>query len=98
MLAFSVMGMTGSGKTSVSVNHILLIPCSPVCVQFINQASGSSLVIGRGLESCTAEIQLGKPFVLDGQTVTLIDSSGFDDTNRSEAEILREVTGFLTAS
>ncbi|KAI0091154.1 hypothetical protein BDY19DRAFT_862471, partial [Irpex rosettiformis] len=62
---------------------------------FINKASGSSLVEGGGLESCTSEVQTANSFHLDGHVVTLIDSPGFDDTNRSEAEILREVTSFL---
>ena len=63
--------------------------------QFINRASGSELTIGKGLESCTSEVQVSSVFALDGQAVTLVDSPGFDDTNKSEAEILREVTGFL---
>ncbi|KAI0766712.1 hypothetical protein BC629DRAFT_1737431 [Irpex lacteus] len=62
---------------------------------FINKASGSNLVVGGGLESCTSEVQAADSFLLDGRVVTLIDSPGFDDTHRSEAEILREVTGFL---
>ncbi|KAI0696923.1 P-loop containing nucleoside triphosphate hydrolase protein, partial [Cytidiella melzeri] len=62
---------------------------------FINKASGSTLTVGQGLESCTSEVQTAEPFLLDGHVVTLVDSPGFDDTNRSEAEILREVTTFL---
>ncbi|KAI0342631.1 hypothetical protein BDW22DRAFT_127156 [Trametopsis cervina] len=62
---------------------------------FINKASGSNLVIGGGLESCTSEIQTSEQFELDGHVVTLVDTPGFDDTTRSEAEILRDVAAFL---
>ncbi|KAG1750745.1 hypothetical protein EDB19DRAFT_2009187 [Suillus lakei] len=33
---------------------------------FINKASGSNLPVGRGLESCTREVQTSRPFVVSG--------------------------------
>ena len=61
-------------------------------------ASGSSLRIGRGLKSCTAEVQLADEFTLDGRPVILIDTPGFDDTDRSDTDILRLIAAFLATS
>jgi len=78
----AVMGATGVGKSS-----------------FINLASGSNdLHVGNGLKSCTSEVQLSKRFVLDGRYVTLVDTPGFDDTTKSDAEILRLIGAFLASS
>ncbi|KAF9647081.1 hypothetical protein BDM02DRAFT_3098690 [Thelephora ganbajun] len=77
----SVMGATGSGKTS-----------------FVNMASRSSLRIGTGLESCTAEVQLTNEFTLDGQPVILIDTPGFDDTDKSDTDILNLIAAFLATA
>ena len=71
---------------------------SPRCTQFINLASGSNLRIGMGLESCTAEVQLSDEFTFDGRTVILIDTPGFDDTSKSDAEILEIIAAFLATS
>jgi len=75
----AIMGVTGSGKTS-----------------FANLASGSDdLKVGTDLNSCTSEIQLSKPFTLDGRKVVLIDTPGFNDTEISDSEVLRMITAFL---
>ncbi|KAI6132390.1 P-loop containing nucleoside triphosphate hydrolase protein, partial [Pisolithus croceorrhizus] len=74
----SVMGVTGSGKTT-----------------FINCASESDLLVGKGLESCTVDVQMSKPFYLDQRMVTLIDTPGFDDTNRKERDILTHISAYL---
>ena len=68
------------------------------CVQLINMASGSSLRVGRGLRSSTAEVQLADEFTLDGRPVVLIDTPGFDDTDRSDTDILRLIAAFLATS
>ncbi|KIP06256.1 hypothetical protein PHLGIDRAFT_60285, partial [Phlebiopsis gigantea 11061_1 CR5-6] len=65
---------------------------------FINLISGSHLRVGYGLESCTSEVQVSSPFLLDGKTITLIDTPGFDDTVKTEAEILRLIADFLAAT
>ena len=51
-----------------------------------------------GLESCTAEVQLSDVFTLDGREVVLIDTPGFDDTSKSDAEILQTIAAFLTST
>ena len=66
--------------------------------QFINLASGSSLRIGTGLASCTAEVQLANEFNLDGREVTLIDTPGFDDTSKSDTEILKIIAAYLATT
>ena len=66
--------------------------------QFINLASGSKLRIGTDLESCTSEVQVANEFTLGGRTVTLIDTPGFDDTARSDTDILKMIAGYLAAS
>ena len=60
--------------------------------------SDSSLQVGYGLESCTSEVQVASPFMLDDKMVTLIDTPGFDDTVKTEAEILRLIADFLAAT
>ncbi|KAL0579292.1 hypothetical protein V5O48_002690 [Marasmius crinis-equi] len=62
---------------------------------FINAASGGSLRIGKGLQSCTSTVQLSPTFPLDGRQVTLIDTPGFDDTTKSDADILKMIAAFL---
>ncbi|KAL4081032.1 P-loop containing nucleoside triphosphate hydrolase protein [Scleroderma citrinum] len=62
---------------------------------FVNVASGSQLPVGRGLQSCTSDVMTSKPFLLNGHTVTLIDTPGFDDTNRSDTDILRSIAAYL---
>ncbi|KAH7924248.1 hypothetical protein BV22DRAFT_520655 [Leucogyrophana mollusca] len=62
---------------------------------FINCASGSDFAIGKGLESCTSEIQTSKPFRLNGRIISLIDTPGFDDTSRKDTDILKLIAAYL---
>jgi len=54
-------------------------------------------VVGNDLESCTASISI-HPARVGGRDVFLVDTPGFDDTNRSDTEILREVADWLNLS
>ncbi|EKM58577.1 uncharacterized protein PHACADRAFT_253025 [Phanerochaete carnosa HHB-10118-sp] len=65
---------------------------------FINLVSNSKFEVGYGLESCTSEVDVAAPFMLDGKPVTLIDTPGFDDTVKTEAEILRLIAEFLSVT
>ena len=47
------------------------------------------------MESCTAEVQLADEFICGGRAVTLIDTPGFDDTSKSDTEILKLIALFL---
>ena len=64
-------------------------------LQFTNVVSGSELREGAGLESCTDIIQRSQPFKLDGYNVTIVDTPGFDDTNKSDVEIVNLICGYL---
>ncbi|KAF9004032.1 P-loop containing nucleoside triphosphate hydrolase protein [Cyathus striatus] len=65
---------------------------------FINLVSGSTLRVGRGLKSCTSSVQVANPFELDGRNITLIDTPGFDDTTKSDTDILRMIAAFLATT
>ncbi|KAH8825775.1 hypothetical protein DL96DRAFT_1466673, partial [Flagelloscypha sp. PMI_526] len=65
---------------------------------FINLVSGSHLRIGMGLQSCTYEVEVARPFKLDGCFVTLIDTPGFDDTEKSDFDILNMISTYLAES
>ncbi|KAI5994302.1 hypothetical protein EDC04DRAFT_2613206 [Pisolithus marmoratus] len=76
------MGSTGVGKS-----------------QFANCASGSSdFLVGRSLASCTTEVCTSKPFLVDGKIVTVMDTPGFDDTRRGDAEVLSSIAAYLSKS
>jgi len=66
-----------------------------VYAQIINLASGSNLTVGEGLESCTYQVNVALDFELDGRVVKLIDTPGFDDTNRSDTDILATIASHL---
>lgn len=68
------------------------------CLQLINTGSGSNLRIGANLKSCTAEVQLANEFTLDGQRVLLVDTPGFDDTYKSDTDILKMIAAFLATT
>ncbi|KAF9259474.1 hypothetical protein L218DRAFT_1058798 [Marasmius fiardii PR-910] len=65
---------------------------------FINAASGGSLRIGQDLRSCTSTVQLSPIFTLGGREVILIDTPGFDDTNKSDYDILKMIAAFLATT
>lgn len=62
---------------------------------FINLASNSDLRVSNSLISCTEHVELSKPFDLDGMEVTLVDTPGFDDTSKSESDVLNVVCEYL---
>jgi predicted GTPase len=41
---------------------------------------------------------MAMPFELDGRSITLIDTPGFDDTTKSDTDILKMIAGFLQTS
>ena len=94
----SVMGATGTGKSSVS--DLLSVEWNVVNNahhQFINLASGSQLAVGSGLRSCTASVARSMTFELWGRPVTLLDTPGFDDSNISDTDILKRIALYLAS-
>lgn len=67
-------------------------------LQFVNRVSRSCLKVGDDLESCTSEIQASDEFILEGRRVVLIDTPGFDDTNKSDTDVLKLIAGYLGES
>ncbi|KKA23966.1 hypothetical protein T310_2007 [Rasamsonia emersonii CBS 393.64] len=61
---------------------------------FIGKVTGTEVKIGHGLHSCTFEIQ-EVPCRIGDRDVTLVDTPGFGDTERSEAEILQRIASWL---
>ncbi|KAL4256708.1 hypothetical protein AB1N83_011719 [Pleurotus pulmonarius] len=95
----AVMGMVGSGKTSVGQVTSTLLSQLITCVhQFVNLASASALKVGDNLRSCTTDTQVSKSFQLDGRQISLIDTPGFDDTTKSDFDVLNVIAAFLTQS
>ncbi|KAG2347716.1 hypothetical protein BDR05DRAFT_957309 [Suillus weaverae] len=81
---------------ALSIRIAIMGPSGSGKTTFINEASGSDFAIGKGLESCTSEVQATKPFKLNGREVTLIDTPGFDDTSRSDTDILAMIGAYLS--
>ena len=50
------------------------------------------------LESSTANVQLADEFTLDGQRVLLVDTPGFDNTHKSDTDILKLIATFLAST
>lgn len=50
------------------------------------------------LMACTEEVQLADEFTLDGRRVVLIDTPGFDDTTKSDTQVLRMIADFLATT
>ena len=50
------------------------------------------------MQSCTEAVQIAGPFYLDNRRVVVIDTPGFDDTTRSDTDVLKMVAAFLETS
>ncbi|KAH7925401.1 kinase-like protein [Leucogyrophana mollusca] len=77
----AVMGPTGTGKSS-----------------FINAATQkTSSIIGHNLESCTQEVRaFNCPHPRQrGRNVVFVDTPGFDDTHRTDYDILKDIAKWL---
>ncbi|KAM5352745.1 hypothetical protein ACJ41O_005467 [Fusarium nematophilum] len=78
----ALMGMTGAGKST-----------------FISHCTDEKVLISEpgALESCTQEVQVHRcKHFSPHANVYLVDTPGFDDTNRKDADILKEIASWLT--
>jgi GTP-binding protein EngB required for normal cell division len=97
----ALMGVTGAGKSSfisqccdeyIPIGHNLqackhLTPCTKICMYAKTTFQlGTSTVT---VYPCTVDAET---------TVYLVDTPGFDDTNRSDTEVLRELATWLADS
>ena len=62
--------------------------------QFINVATGVDAGVGHDLESCTSEIGIIK-MTFPGYNIVFVDTPGFDDTKRSDSDILKMISDWL---
>ncbi|KAF9352061.1 hypothetical protein BGX26_010040 [Mortierella sp. AD094] len=60
----------------------------------IREISGRDVKVGHNLESCTQQIE-AVSCQIGGQSVVILDTPGFDDTHRSDTEVLEDVARFL---
>ncbi|KAF4462061.1 hypothetical protein FALBO_11137 [Fusarium albosuccineum] len=65
---------------------------------FISACSGRPVKIGHELESCTSTVDVYPCNFLPGRTVYLIDTPGFDDTEKTDTDVLREIAAWLADS
>ncbi|KAI0184668.1 P-loop containing nucleoside triphosphate hydrolase protein [Xylaria flabelliformis] len=82
-LVIALMGMTGSGKSSL-----------------ISLCTNQQVEIGHDLQSCTQDVRtytFCHPKLRSGR-IYLVDTPGFDDTNRSDTEVLRTLAAWLTTT
>ncbi|KAK2743511.1 hypothetical protein FQN57_004808 [Myotisia sp. PD_48] len=54
--------------------------------------------VGHGLEACTKKVTEYRCNKIPGKEIILIDTPGFDDTTRTDTEVLRELATWLTIS
>lgn len=77
-----VMGVTGAGKS-----------------YFLNRLKSNCVQEGHSLRSETTKCQAVQIVLDDSEkrSISVVDTPGFDDTERSQGEVLSKITEFLTA-
>jgi GTP-binding protein EngB required for normal cell division len=65
---------------------------------FISLLSDKLVAVGHDLQACTQSVEVYACKLFPGRNIYLIDTPGFDDTNRSDTEVLRELATWLTDS
>ncbi|GJJ78403.1 hypothetical protein EMPS_10762 [Entomortierella parvispora] len=60
----------------------------------IKEISGQNVKVGTSLKSCTQHIE-SVQCVIDDKPVLILDTPGFDDTHRSDTEVLTEIADHL---
>ncbi|KAK4501944.1 hypothetical protein PRZ48_007754 [Zasmidium cellare] len=62
---------------------------------FINYLSEFDVKVGNGLESCTEKVAIYPATLPGGKRVYLMDTPGFDDTFKTDTDILRKIASWL---
>ena len=98
LISTSVMGPTGSGKSTVRQAASSAI-WSLICRQFIRCASGHETQgVGHTLKSFTSEVHAFRFWDEEsGRHVVLVDTPGFDDTYKSDLDILNMISDWLNS-
>ncbi|PCH36041.1 hypothetical protein WOLCODRAFT_81221, partial [Wolfiporia cocos MD-104 SS10] len=61
---------------------------------FVNMACGSTIQEDSNMHSCTDRMQTAT-CSLDGQTIIMIDTPGFDDTDQARGNVLHDIASLL---
>jgi predicted GTPase len=97
LMGYRVMGPTGSGKSNVRDISYIVFSTSPglKIIDTITNQPGRRA--GSRLKSCTTEVcavrLLNHP--VHGDRLVFVDTPGFNDTNKSDLEILQMVSNWL---
>ncbi|PCD20836.1 hypothetical protein QX201_004455 [Fusarium graminearum] len=65
---------------------------------FINHCIKHEVVVGDGLQACTGTVEVFSFEYRPGVTIHLVDTLGFDDTNRQDSAVLRDISAWLSKS
>ncbi|KAJ0289334.1 hypothetical protein COL940_001531 [Colletotrichum noveboracense] len=65
---------------------------------FVSHLTKASVPIGSKLQSCTREVTVYRYQYSNSTNVYLVDTPGFDDTNLSDSDVLKEIATWLTGS
>ncbi|RSM14695.1 hypothetical protein CDV31_005277 [Fusarium ambrosium] len=63
---------------------------------FISHCTAQKATVGNGLQSCTRNVEVYSFTYRPGVKVHLVDTPGFDDTNRQDGAVLGEISGWLS--
>jgi predicted GTPase len=90
------MGPTGVGKSTVRIIHSQFLRDLTVA-QFIDLATGQGgRTVGKALKSFTAAVQAVRiPHPTTGRSIVFVDTPGFDDSTKSDTEVLRMIAQWL---
>ena len=98
----SVMGPTGSGKSTVWSWLSSDFPPAyhSMSMQFIAAASGQGhAAIRHGLRTATSDIRIIKTtHPKNGSSVVFVDTPGFDDTHMTDIEVLIAIADWLSTT
>ncbi|KAM0562955.1 hypothetical protein ACHAPJ_001798 [Fusarium lateritium] len=65
---------------------------------FINHCTKQEVKVGDGLQACTESVHVYSFDYSPGVTIHLVDTPGFDDTNRQDSDVLRDISAWLSKS
>ncbi|UKZ79073.1 hypothetical protein TrVFT333_006824 [Trichoderma virens FT-333] len=65
---------------------------------FISLCAGKNVQIGHELKSCTTDVEDVEFMLNDRVCIHLIDTPGFDNTNRSDVQVLQDIAYWLSIS
>ncbi|KAI8265966.1 hypothetical protein K4K58_010562 [Colletotrichum sp. SAR11_239] len=65
---------------------------------FVSHLTKSTVPIGSKLQSCTREVTVYRYQYDNSTNVYLVDTPGFDDTNLSDSDVLKEIATWMTGS